>query len=193
MKERISEMVGEQQSKSLWMGTFHSIFYKILRSEADKIGFTSNFTIYDSTDSKNLVKKIIKEMGLDDEKYKPRDVLGAISKAKNNLITAQTYLSHAQLMENDQFHKRPETGKIYATYQARCKKGNAMDFDDLLLFTNILFRDFPGVLDTYRQKFKYVLVDEYQDTNSSQYLIVKRLSEQHTNISVFGDDAQRIY
>lgn len=193
MKERIVQMVGEEQSKKLWMGTFHSIFAKILRFEADKIGFSSNFTIYDATDTKSLIRKIIKEKKLDENDYKPGDLYAQISKAKNNLVTAQNYSTNRQLVENDRFHKRPETAAIYQTYQVRCKQADAMDFDDILLYTNILFRDYPEVTAKYSERFRYILVDEYQDTNFAQYLIVKRLSSSHQNLTVVGDDAQSIY
>ena len=193
MKERIEQMVGEENSKSLWMGTFHSVFAKILRFEADKIGFSSNFTIYDSADSKSLIKKIVKEMKLEEDHYKPGDVSSRISNAKNNLVTPQGYLTNKQYMENDRFNKRPEVAKIYQVYQTRCRQADAMDFDDILLYTNILLRDNPAIVDKYRDKFHYILVDEYQDTNFSQYLIVKRLSQGHQNLTVVGDDAQSIY
>jgi len=193
MKVRIADMVGEEHSKSLWMGTFHSVFAKILRFEADKIGFSSNFTIYDSADSKSLIKKIVKELKLEDDHYKPGDVLGRISNAKNNLVTPQGYLTNKQYMEYDRFKKYPEIAKIYQVYQNRCRQADAMDFDDILLYTNILLRDNPAIVDKYRDKFHYILVDEYQDTNFSQYLIVKRLSQGHQNLTVVGDDAQSIY
>lgn len=193
MKERIGKVVGDDLSGSLWMGTFHSIFSRILRTEADRIGFPSAFTIFDSTDSKSLIKSIIKELQLDDKVYKPAGVLARISMAKNNLITPTVYKGDAAAIEADQQTKRPEIARIYEIYANRCRKSGALDFDDLLLFTNILFRDHPDILEKYRQKFKYVLVDEYQDTNFSQYLIVKKLSEQHKNICVVGDDAQSIY
>jgi len=193
MKVRIAEMVGEENSKSLWMGTFHSIFAKILRFEADKIGFSSNFTIYDSADSKSLIKKIVKEMHLEEDKYKPGDVSSRISNAKNNLVTPQGYLTNKSYMEYDRFKKIPEVAKIYQVYQNRCRQADSMDFDDILLYTNILLRDNPAIVDKYRDKFHYILVDEYQDTNFSQYLIVKRLSQGHQNLTVVGDDAQSIY
>jgi DNA helicase-2/ATP-dependent DNA helicase PcrA len=193
MKVRIADMVGDEHSKSLWMGTFHSVFAKILRFEADKIGFSSNFTIYDSADSKSLIKKIVKELKLEDDHYKPGDVLGRISNAKNNLVTPQGYLTNKQYMEYDRFKKYPEIAKIYQVYQNRCRQADAMDFDDILLYTNILLRDNPAIVDKYRDKFHYILVDEYQDTNFSQYLIVKRLSQGHQNLTVVGDDAQSIY
>lgn len=193
MKERIGKVVGGDLSTSLWMGTFHSIFSKILRMEAEKLGFPSAFTIYDTTDSKSLIKAIVKDLKLDDKVYKPAAVLARISMAKNNLITAEAYKGNAPAIEADRQSKRPEIVRIYQHYASRCRQSGAMDFDDLLLYTNILFRDHPDVLDKYRQKFKYILVDEYQDTNFSQYLIVKKLSQQHNNICVVGDDAQSIY
>lgn len=193
MQKRISDLVGAEIAANLWMGTFHSIFSKILRFEADKIGYTSSFTIYDTQDSKNLIKAIVKDMKLDDKVYKPSVVLGRISMAKNNLIVAQSYAQSARILSEDTACKRPLLGEIYKQYQQRCKQSDTMDFDDLLLQTNILFRDFPDVLAKYQQKFSYILVDEYQDTNYSQYLIVKKLSEQHHNICVVGDDAQSIY
>jgi len=193
MKDRIAKVVGEDLAGSLWMGTFHSIFSKILRSEAERLGFPSSFTIYDTTDSKSLIKSIIKQLNLDDSNYKPAGVLGRISMAKNNLITAASYKGNTSAIEADRQTKRPEIARIYELYTARCIQSGAMDFDDLLLYTNILFRDHPDVLEKYQKKFKYILVDEYQDTNFSQYLIVKKLSQQHNNICVVGDDAQSIY
>ncbi len=193
MKSRIGKMVGNDVARFLWMGTFHSIFARILRSEAEHLGYTSNFTIYDTIDSKNLVKKIIKELGLDDKTYKPNEIFGRISSAKNNLITAKAYSSNQQVMIQDQKNKRPRTAEIFMIYANRCKKADAMDFDDLLLNTNILFRDFPDVLEKYQDKFQYLLVDEYQDTNFAQYLIINKLSAKNKNICVVGDDAQSIY
>ncbi len=193
MQKRISQLVGTDIAASLWMGTFHSIFSKILRLEADKLGFTSNFTIYDTQDSKNLIKAIVKDLKLDDKVYKPNDVLGRISMAKNNLIVAQSYAQSARIINADMAARKPMIAEIYKHYQSRCKQSDTMDFDDLLLQTNILFRDFPEVLAKYQQKFRYILVDEYQDTNYSQYLIIKKLSEAHRNICVVGDDAQSIY
>ena len=193
MKSRISKMVGNETARHLWMGTFHSIFARILRIEAENLGYTSNFTIYDSLDSKNLVKKIIKELGLDDKTYKPNEVYGRISSAKNNLITAKAYNSNQQIVIQDQKNKRPRISEIYNIYANRCKRADAMDFDDLLLNTNLLFRDFPAVLEKYQNKFEYILVDEYQDTNFSQYLIINKLSAKNKNICVVGDDAQSIY
>ncbi|HAM98806.1 MAG TPA: ATP-dependent DNA helicase [Marinilabiliales bacterium] len=193
MTERIGLLVGSESAHSLWMGTFHSIFSRILRTESEKLGFPSSFTIYDTTDSKSLIKSIIKELKLDDAVYKPSGVLSRISNAKNNLFTAAAYKGNAAFLEEDRGTKRPELARIYEIYAARCRQSGAMDFDDLLLFTNILFRDHPTILDKYQQKFRYILVDEYQDTNFSQYLIIKKLAQQHLNICVVGDDAQSIY
>lgn len=193
MQKRIAQLVGAENAANLWMGTFHSVFSKILRFETEKLGYTSNFTIYDTQDSKNLIKSIVKDLKLDDKIYKPNDVLGRISMAKNNLIVAQAYAQSARIIEADKAARKPMIAEIYKHYQLRCKQSDAMDFDDLLLQTNILFRDFPEILDKYQNKFNYVLVDEYQDTNYSQYLIIKKLSETHRNICVVGDDAQSIY
>lgn len=193
MQKRIAELVGSEIAANLWMGTFHSIFSKILRFEAEKLGYTSSYTIYDTQDSKNLIKAIVKELKLDDKVYKPSVVLGRISMAKNNLIVAQSYAQSQRILSEDTAAKRPLLGDIYKLYQQRCKQSDTMDFDDLLLQTNILFRDHPDVLAKYQQKFSHILVDEYQDTNYSQYLIVKKLSETHHNICVVGDDAQSIY
>lgn len=193
MKERISTMVGAEQARRLWMGTFHSIFSRILRSEATYLGYPSSFTIYDSADSKSLLKSIIKEMQLDDKVYRIGLVQSRISNAKNSLITVKAYEQSKNLIESDLHSKTPLISDIYKRYQARCKQAGAMDFDDLLLQTNILFRDFPEVLDKYRRFFQYILVDEYQDTNFAQHLIVQRLSEIHHRICVVGDDAQSIY
>lgn len=193
MQKRIAELVGSEIAANLWMGTFHSIFSKILRFEAEKLGYTSSYTIYDTQDSKNLIKAIVKELKLDDKVYKPSVVLGRISMAKNNLIVAQSYAQSSRILSEDSAAKRPLLGDIYKLYQQRCKQSDTMDFDDLLLQTNILFRDHPDVLAKYQQKFSHILVDEYQDTNYSQYLIVKKLSESHHNICVVGDDAQSIY
>lgn len=193
MKARISKMVGNDTARNLWMGTFHSIFARILRMEAEHLGYTSNFTIYDSLDSKNLVKKIIKELGLDDKTYKPNEVYGRISSAKNNLITAKAYSSNQQITIQDQKNKKPRIAEIYNIYANRCKRADAMDFDDLLLNTNVLFRDHADVLEKYQDKYHYILVDEYQDTNFSQYLIINKLSAKNGNICVVGDDAQSIY
>jgi DNA helicase II / ATP-dependent DNA helicase PcrA len=193
MKGRIAILSGQGLTRYLWMGTFHAIFSRILRAESDKLGFPSSFTIYDSSDSKSLIKTIIKDLKLDDKVYKPGYVQSRMSLAKNNLITPKAYAANAQLTEHDGFNAMPRLSEIYAIYFDRCKKAGAMDFDDLLLYTNILFRDFPEVLQKYRQFFRYILVDEYQDTNMAQYLIVKKLAEEHRNICVVGDDAQSIY
>ncbi|MBN1462895.1 MAG: exodeoxyribonuclease V subunit gamma [Paludibacteraceae bacterium] len=193
MKERIAKMVGWQTSRRLWMGTFHSIFSRILRSEADKLGFTPDFTIYDASDSKSLIKAIIKELSLDDKLYKASIVQAKISQAKNNLLSPQAYKASGGLLESDRNAKIPLVFDIYARYTNRCKAPNAMDFDDLLLYTNVLFRDFPDVLEKYKSFFQFILVDEYQDTNFAQHLIVKRLAENHHKLCVVGDDAQSIY
>lgn len=193
MKERIAAITGEQVARRLWMGTFHSIFSRILRYEAEHIGYPSNFTIYDSADSKSLLKAIIKEMQLDDKVYRPGMIQSRISNAKNSLITWKAYEQSKELVESDMKAKIPLLREIYKRYQSRCLQAGAMDFDDLLLQTNILFRDHPAVLEKYRNYFQYVLVDEYQDTNFAQHLIVQRLCEQHGRICVVGDDAQSIY
>jgi DNA helicase II / ATP-dependent DNA helicase PcrA len=193
MKERIAQLVGASKAKSLWMGTFHSIFAKILRIEADKLEFPSNFTIYDSDDSKRLIKSIIKEQQLDDKTYNAGYVLGRISNAKNNLISAIDYNEDAEIQSFDIQNRKPKLGLLYSLYQQRLRKASAMDFDDLLFNTNVLLRDFPDILYKYQLKFQYILVDEYQDTNFSQYLIVKKLAANNENICVVGDDAQSIY
>lgn len=193
MRNRIGEQVGFKQSRYLWMGTFHSIFSRILRAEAQFLGFTKDFSIYDSSDSKSLIKSIIKELQLDDKVYKANNIHSRISYAKNNLMTADMYYNNTDTNSSDRLARVPRTNEIYALYAARCKQANAMDFDDLLLYTNILFRNNPGVLEKYQKQFNYILVDEYQDTNFAQYLIVKRLAEKHEKICVVGDDAQSIY
>ena len=193
MKERISAVVGEKTARYLWMGTFHSIFARILRAEYETIGFPSNFTIFDASDSKSLLKTIIKSLQLDDKMYKPGSVASRISIAKNNLITPDAYAQNSEIRLADKAMRMPAVSEIYKEYVKRCRLSGAMDFDDLLLKTNLLFRDHPGILEKYRQRFDYVLVDEYQDTNFAQYLIVKKLAAQHQNICVVGDDAQSIY
>ncbi len=193
MKERITFLTGPNLSRYLWMGTFHSVFSRILRNESEKLGFPSSFTIYDTTDSRSLIKSIIKELKLDDKSYKPGLVHSRISMAKNNLIVPAVYAQTPELTGYDANNKVPLIKDIYAIYVNRCKRAGAMDFDDLLLNTNILFRDHPEVLDIYRQKFKFILVDEYQDTNVSQNLITKKLAELHQKVCVVGDDAQSIY
>ncbi len=193
MKKRIATIVGASEAKNLWMGTFHSIFAKILRFEADKLGYPSNFTIYDTQDSQRLIASIIKEMGLDKDIYKYKQVYSRISSYKNNLITVKAYFQNQDLVEADAMAKRPRMGEIYQNYVDRCFKAGAMDFDDLLLKTNELLNRFPDVLAKYQNRFRYILVDEYQDTNHSQYLIVRALSDKFQNICVVGDDAQSIY
>ncbi len=193
MKKRIADIVGNSEAKNLWMGTFHSIFAKILRFEADKLGYPSNFTIYDTQDSQRLINAIIKEMGLDKDVYKYKQVQSRISSYKNSLITVRSYFNNPELVEADAMAKRPRMGDIYKEYVDRCFKAGAMDFDDLLLRTNELLNRFPDVLAKYQERFRYILVDEYQDTNHSQYLIVRALSDKFQNICVVGDDAQSIY
>jgi DNA helicase-2/ATP-dependent DNA helicase PcrA len=193
MKKRIADIVGTNEAKNLWMGTFHSVFAKILRSEADKLGYPSNFTIYDSQDSLRCLGGIIKEMQLDKDIYKPKQILGRISSYKNSLITVKAYFNNPELQEADAMSKKPRMGEIYQQYVERCFKSGAMDFDDLLLKTNELLNRFPDVLAKYQDRFRYILVDEYQDTNHSQYLIVRALSDRFQNICVVGDDAQSIY
>ena len=193
MTERISNIVGGSEAKNITMGTFHSVFSRLLRFNADLIGYPTNFTIYDTQDSKSLLKDIIKELNLDDKSYKPGMVLGRISAAKNNLISPEAYANNAEIMLEDKQSRRPELSRIYTTYANRCQKAGAMDFDDLLFQTNVLLRDFPDVLQHYQHKFRYILVDEYQDTNYAQYLIVKKLAAVYENICVVGDDAQSIY
>ena len=193
MKERIGLIVGESKAKTLWMGTFHSIFARILRSEADYLGYSSNFSIYDTQDSERLISSIIKELKLDKDLYKYRNIRNRISSLKNNLVTVKAYYNNQELIQQDKESRRPMFGKIYQTYVNRCFKASAMDFDDLLLKTNELLNRFPEVLNKYQQRFKYIHVDEYQDTNHSQYLIVKALADKFENICVVGDDAQSIY
>jgi len=193
MKARIAGMVGEKTARYLWMGTFHSIFSRILRTEADSIGFTKNFSIYDSSDSASLIKSIVKELKLDEKVYKANVVHNRISSAKNSLISPEAYRNNTDLTKGDMYAKVPRFPEVYKIYCTRCKQADAMDFDDLLLQTNVLFRDNPDLLDKYRNSFQYILVDEYQDTNFAQYMIVKKLSETHERICVVGDDAQSIY
>lgn len=193
MKARIAGVVGASEAKNLWMGTFHSVFARILRSEADKLGFPSNFTIYDTQDSVRLLTAIIKEMNLDKERYKAKQILGRISSFKNSLITVRAYFNSSDLQEADLHASRPKVGDIYKEYVDRCFKSGAMDFDDLLLRTNELLARFPEVLAKYQSRFKYIMVDEYQDTNHSQYIIVRSLADKFENICVVGDDSQSIY
>lgn len=192
MRERIEKVVGFE-ARNIWMGTFHAVFAKILRIEARYLGYTSDFSIYDTDDSKSLIKSIVKELNLDDKTYKPNVVFNRISGAKNNLISADDYLANKLFRADDEAAKLPEIGRLYKAYTTRCFQANAMDFDDLLYNTNVLFRDFPEVLNKYQHKFQYVLVDEFQDTNVAQYLITRKLAAVHRNIAVVGDDAQSIY
>ena len=193
MKERIARQVGQERARYLWMGTFHSIFSRILRAEAEALGFTLNFTIYDATDSKSLVKTIIKEMNLDDKVYNPGMVQGRISNAKNHLVLPEAYAANAELIEADRAAKVPLLHEIYLRYWNRCRQSDAMDFDDLLLYTYLLFRTRPDICDKYAARFRYILVDEYQDTNFAQHSIVLQLTQKHQFVCVVGDDAQSIY
>ena len=197
MRERIVKMIPEHltegQARHIWMGTFHSIFARILRTDAERIGFPTNFTIYDASDARNLIKTIVKELNLADDKYKPNTIASRISQAKNALVTPGAYLANSAHATEDRRAQIPEFGNIYNIYCQRCKHNGAMDFDDLLLQTNILLRDCPDVLERYQEQFKYILVDEYQDTNYAQYIIVRRLSQHHGKVCVVGDDAQSIY
>lgn len=193
MKDRIGRIIGDQEARNIWMGTFHSVFARILRIESERINYPRNFTIYDTSDSKSLVKSVIKEMGLDDKVYKPGVVYNRISSAKNNLISPKAYLDDPDVQADDRSAGRPKLGEIYATYNNRCFRAGAMDFDDLLFNTNVLLRDHPDLLHKYQHRFRYILVDEYQDTNFSQYLIIKKLAAAHENVCVVGDDAQSIY
>ena len=193
MKQRIAALVNEQATRNLWMGTFHSIFYRILRRESQYTGFPADFTIYDSADSKNLIRTILKEMNLDEKKYRPGYVQSRISFAKNALVTCSAYMANNELTKQDQRNNIPLVGDIYQMYQTRCFQAGAMDFDDLLLKTNMILRDHPALCAKYQEQFQYVLVDEYQDTNFSQHVIVSRLCERHHRVFVVGDDAQSIY
>ena len=193
MKERIVRQMGNDAARGLWMGTFHSIFARILRAEHEAIGFSSNFTIYDAADSKSLIRSIIREMGLDDKVYKPGTVAGHISAAKNRLFMPSQYQRDPDLFKADQASGIPATGKIYERYWARCRQADAMDFDDLLLYTYLLFAHKPEILARYEEKFEFVLVDEYQDTNYAQHAIVWQLTQHHRHVCVVGDDAQSIY
>ncbi len=193
MKERIAQLIGWQYARYLWMGTFHSVFSRILRTEAERIGFTANFTIFDSADSRNLIKTIIKQFQLDDKVYKPARVQSIISNAKNALISPQMYAQNKELIEYDQRAKMPMIKDLYREYNNRLRASNTMDFDDLLFYTNRLFRDHPDVLAAYQERYQFILVDEYQDTNFAQYLVVKQLADAHHRVCVVGDDAQSIY
>lgn len=193
MKVRVGQLMGEGVARRLWMGTFHSVFSRILRTEAEKIGFTSNFTIFDSSDSRNLIKTIIKELQLDDKVYKPARIQAMISNAKNALVSPIAYAQSREMLEYDMKAKVPQVKDIYKIYHIRLQASNTMDFDDLLYYTNCLFRDHPDVLVNYQNRFQYILVDEYQDTNFAQYLVVKQLADAHHRVCVVGDDAQSIY
>jgi DNA helicase II / ATP-dependent DNA helicase PcrA len=192
MKERIMKLVGKE-ARNVWMGTFHSVFARILRMDGHLLGYPQNFTIYDTDDSKSLLRSIMKELDLDVKQYPVNMVLSRISAAKSNLISAQEYNADGEIQNQDKIAARPKIGLIYTIYTSRCFKASAMDFDDLLFKTNILLRDFPEVLYKYQEKFRYILVDEYQDTNYAQYLIIKKLAARYENICVVGDDAQSIY
>ena len=193
MRQRIQSLVGEKTASRLWMGTFHSIFARILRTHSDRLGYKSNFTIYDAADSRSLIKMIIKERGLDDKIYKPTAVASAISWAKNALMSPHDYAADRELMQADLRAKRPETAALYAEYVTRCRVAGAMDFDDLLFNTNLLLRDNADICNHYREFFRYVLVDEYQDTNFAQHMIVQRLTHGNWHVTMVGDDAQSIY
>ncbi len=193
MKGRIGKIVGESEARNIWMGTFHSVFARILRIEADRINYPSNFTIYDTQDSRSVIKDVIKGLGLDDKLYKPNAIHGRISGAKNNLIGPQDYAANLDIIGEDQQSGRPRIAEIYAGYNKRLQRSGAMDFDDLLFKTNVLLRDFPDLLHKYQQKFAFILVDEYQDTNFAQYLIIRQLGAARENVCVVGDDAQSIY
>ena len=191
MKSRISQVVGERVASRLWMGTFHSIFLRILRRHADEIGYKSGFTIYDSADSKNLVKQIVKELGLDEKQYKAASVAAQISNAKNEMMTPVQY--EREYYDSDRKAKRPMISRIFQIYTDRCKACNAMDFDDILFNMNILLRDHPDICHHYQEFFRYILVDEYQDTNFAQHLVVSQLAKPDNMLCVVGDDAQSIY
>ena len=193
MRERIAQMIPDNRSRYIRMGTFHSVFSRILRENAEKIGFPESFTIYEPSDCKNLIKTIVRELNLPDEKYKPNLIASRISYAKNCLVTPGAYLANSVYAAEDRQAQIPEFGNVYNIYCQRCKRNGAMDFDDLLLQTNILLRDAPDVLARYQELFKYILVDEYQDTNYAQYVIIRRLSQLHSKVCVVGDDAQSIY
>ena len=187
MMQRIGTIVGDTEAKNITMGTFHSVFSRILRFNADRLGYPSNFTIYDTQDSKSLIRDILKGFNFDDKIYKPSTVFGRISSAKNNLISPEAYENNDEIRTEDRMANRPDLFRIYKAYSSRCFKAGAMDFDDLLYQMNVLLRDFPDVLSYYQQKFQYILVDEYQDTNFAQYLIVKKLAASYENICVVGD------
>ena len=193
MNERIAQIVGKELTRNLWSGTFHSIFARILRRESDFIGFSSDFTIYDSADSRNLVKTIVKEMGLDEKKYKPATVAGRISEAKNNLLLPDQYAAQPAILQRDNIDGLGKVHEIYSKYWQRCRQANAMDFDDLLLNTYLLLLEHPEIRSKYMDRFQYILVDEYQDTNTAQHRIISLLTQPDSRICVVGDDAQSIY
>lgn len=193
MRERIAALVGPERAARLWMGTFHSVFYRILRTEAEALGFTSSFTIYDTSDSKSLIKNILKDKGLDEKQYKPSSVLGVISRAKNRLVRPEEYARSTDCLRADSAMNMPRVSEVYQEYCNRCRQSNVMDFDDLLLYTYLLFRDRPDICEHYRNRFSYLLVDEYQDTNYAQHAIIWQLAGGHQHICVVGDDAQSIY
>ena len=193
MKERIMQLVNASDARNVWMGTFHSIFARILRIEAEKIGFTANFSIYDTDDSKALITQILKDLNLDTKVYPAKQVLSRISAAKSSLYSPEDYANDPEIQETDRKSNKPLIAQLFKLYNERLHRANAMDFDDILYFTNVLLRDNPDVLYKYQNHFKFILVDEYQDTNYAQYLIVKRIAALYENICVVGDDAQSIY
>src|SRR6185436_16462643 len=193
MKERVEKILGNNEARNLYIGTFHSVFARILRSEADKIGYPSNFTIYDTDDAKSVIKTVINELNLDDKQYKPNTVYNRISSAKNALVNHVDYATDFSIQQEDIRSNRPAISKIYAAYVNRCFKNGAMDFDDLLIKFYELLKNVPESLSKYQRKFQYILIDEYQDTNPAQYEIIKLLGAQHENVCVVGDDAQSIY
>ena len=192
MKERIAVLVGENQARWIWMGTFHSIFIRFLREYADRLGYPAQFTIYDQSDSRSLVKQCVKELQLDDKIYKPNDIQNRISLAKNNLRTPSGYRADPVIAEEDRASRKPRLADVYDLYQKKIKAAGAMDFDDILLNTNILFRDHPDALAEIAGRFSHILVDEYQDTNFAQYLILNKLARGHRNISVVGPQGRRM-
>ncbi|MDR0970254.1 MAG: UvrD-helicase domain-containing protein [Lentimicrobiaceae bacterium] len=193
MKERVTRLIGQTEGRNVWMGTFHAVFARILRMEAVHLGYPSSFVIYDTDDSKNVIKAVLKDLNLDPKAYPVSNVLHRISNAKSNLINDDEYINNPEIRDADFKANKPLIGEIYKGYNTRLKRANAMDFDDILYYTNVLFRDFPEILYKYQHRFKYILVDEYQDTNYAQYLIVKRIAALHENLCVVGDDAQSIY
>jgi len=193
MKERIEKTLGNTEARNLYIGTFHSVFARILRAEAGKLGYPNNFTIYDTDDAKSVIKTVVNELNLDDKHYKPNIVYNRISSAKNSLVGPAEYINDWTIQQEDARANRPQIGQIYDAYAKRCFKNGAMDFDDLLFKMYILLKNFPELLSKYQRKFKYILIDEYQDTNPAQYEIIKLLGAMHENVCVVGDDAQSIY